>query len=137
MFYYYGEFNLNLYMDSDEEQPSHRTEEESAAETPHLCLCVTRRRKNLPIQDIDILMGERNKDIRTGELKFEFKVPQHLKHIRYQFGCPHKNRLLCYRQKDVLNMSFEAKLLDRYPAVDRSYYEMPDLLSTFCFPSGI
>ncbi len=137
MFYYYGEFNLNLYMDNDDEMQSARQEEESAAETPHLCLCVTRRRKNLPISDVEILMGERNKDPRTGELKFEFKVPQHLKHIRYQFGAPHKNRLLCYRQKDVLNMHFEAKQIDRYPAIDRSYYEMPDLLSTFCFPSGI
>lgn len=38
-----------------------------------------------------------------------------------------------------MKKKFEAKVLDRYPfeGRDRHYYQFPDSLSQFCFPSGI
>ena len=40
---------------------------------------------------------------------------------------------------DFLKKKFEAKVLDRYPfeGRDRQYYQFPQSLSSFCFPSGI
>ncbi len=40
---------------------------------------------------------------------------------------------------DFLKYKFQAKVLDRYPNAikDRHYYQYPDSLSQFCFPSGI
>jgi hypothetical protein len=39
---------------------------------------------------------------------------------------------------NFLKKKFQAKVLDRYPPQDRSYYPFPgESLSLFCFPSGI
>jgi len=77
----------------------------------------------------DEINGEKSKDITVN-----WDVPDGYKKLAY---CIKLNRLLCHRMRDILKRKLKAKVMDRYPSVDRHYYPFPQTISDFCFPSGI
>jgi hypothetical protein len=65
-------------------------------------------------------------------------VPEGYKKLAYSVGTNGVlNRLLCLKIRDLTKRRIKAKVIDRYPALDRHYYPFPHSISDFCFPAGI
>lgn len=85
---YYGDFDLTPYLESGQSQLG-----------TNLCFCYTRKKKNLPIADIEIVQGTPGMKGAAGTIAddVEFNLPQNLKQVNYRLGKATKNRLLCYK----------------------------------------
>jgi len=102
--FYYGDFDLGEYLEEE------NLGKEKAGTV--LCMCFSRSKKQLPVQDIEIFVGGASTSETMG---FHFNIPKAFKHINYRLGHIVKNRLLAIKQMNVLRKKYQAKVLDRYP----------------------
>ena len=84
MICFYGEFDLTPYLEGT-----------AASSGTNLCFCYSKKKKNLPIQDVEIVQGVpglKGEDV-------EFNLPQNMKQVNYRLGKAAKNRFLCFKYR--------------------------------------